>query len=351
MLPIANTDRARSPDSIRSALPDEVLTSHAAAGACAASSRTGPSCAPAANRPQAASAYLRRFYQDATVGAMLGAPDIGGRFFYNDDLTGFNFKPVRMQARRGARRNRAPCARRERRRRSMWAPPPSTPACRAFAPRTISTSASASRSSASGSAIARASPRITTCRTTSPASSRGIAASRCSRPSSSPISTSVRSTSRRPARRSAWSISRGRTSRRFPQFAEALQARAGRRARPGRCDLHSQHVVASHRVARHLQRAGQLLVAPVAGVHGLADERAHARDHDACATCRRSSARPGRTCSGTTCSRRTSAPPRTFRARPAASLGPLDAEAARELRARLLAETESMTGTRAWNRN
>jgi hypothetical protein len=45
----------------------------------------------------ATDAYLRRFYKDATVNAMLGAPDIGGRFFYNEDLTGFNFKPVRIR--------------------------------------------------------------------------------------------------------------------------------------------------------------------------------------------------------------------------------------------------------------
>jgi hypothetical protein len=45
----------------------------------------------------ATDAYLRRFYKDATVNAMLGAPDIGGRFFYSDDLTGFNFKPVRTR--------------------------------------------------------------------------------------------------------------------------------------------------------------------------------------------------------------------------------------------------------------
>lgn len=41
--------------------------------------------------------YLRRFYQGATVGALLGAPEIGGRFFYNEDLTGFNFKPIRVK--------------------------------------------------------------------------------------------------------------------------------------------------------------------------------------------------------------------------------------------------------------
>lgn len=46
---------------------------------------------------QTADAYLRRFYRDATVTAMLGAPDIDGRFFYNDDLSGFNFCPVRVR--------------------------------------------------------------------------------------------------------------------------------------------------------------------------------------------------------------------------------------------------------------
>lgn len=47
--------------------------------------------------PQAADAYLRRFYRDATVNAMLGAPEIDGRFGYNEDLTGFNFYPVRVR--------------------------------------------------------------------------------------------------------------------------------------------------------------------------------------------------------------------------------------------------------------
>lgn len=39
----------------------------------------------------AADAYLRRFYQGASVGAMLGKPEIAGRFFYNQFLTGFNY--------------------------------------------------------------------------------------------------------------------------------------------------------------------------------------------------------------------------------------------------------------------
>jgi hypothetical protein len=40
---------------------------------------------------------LRPFYRDATVNAMLGPPDIGGRFFYNEDLSGFNFQGVRTR--------------------------------------------------------------------------------------------------------------------------------------------------------------------------------------------------------------------------------------------------------------
>jgi hypothetical protein len=44
---------------------------------------------------QAASDYLRRFYRGEKVIAMLGAPDIRGRFFYNEDLSGFNFASVR----------------------------------------------------------------------------------------------------------------------------------------------------------------------------------------------------------------------------------------------------------------
>ncbi len=44
-----------------------------------------------------ADAYLRRFYRDATVNAMLGPPEIEGRFFYNEAMDGFNFAPVRVR--------------------------------------------------------------------------------------------------------------------------------------------------------------------------------------------------------------------------------------------------------------
>ena len=45
----------------------------------------------------AAIRYLSGFYRDATVGVMLGEPAIEGRFFYNEDLSGFNFKSVMLR--------------------------------------------------------------------------------------------------------------------------------------------------------------------------------------------------------------------------------------------------------------
>jgi hypothetical protein len=46
---------------------------------------------------ESATSYLRRFYRDASVMVMSGDPSIGGRFFYNDDLSGFNFKLYRTR--------------------------------------------------------------------------------------------------------------------------------------------------------------------------------------------------------------------------------------------------------------
>ena len=46
---------------------------------------------------RSADAYLRRFYRDASVVAMLGAPEMGGRYFYNDNLSGFNFAAMRAR--------------------------------------------------------------------------------------------------------------------------------------------------------------------------------------------------------------------------------------------------------------
>jgi len=45
----------------------------------------------------AAIAYLRGYYRDATVGAWFGPPAIRGRFFYNEDLSGFNYQAAMMK--------------------------------------------------------------------------------------------------------------------------------------------------------------------------------------------------------------------------------------------------------------
>jgi hypothetical protein len=42
--------------------------------------------------PRAAANYLLKHYRQATVSVFLGQPEIGGRFFYTDDLTGINFR-------------------------------------------------------------------------------------------------------------------------------------------------------------------------------------------------------------------------------------------------------------------
>ena len=49
------------------------------------------------NDGAAAANYLRPFHRDATVDAWLGPPEIKGRFFYNEDLKGFNFQAQRLR--------------------------------------------------------------------------------------------------------------------------------------------------------------------------------------------------------------------------------------------------------------
>lgn len=85
---MAGMDPQALPDSVLKATQPVVLRGLVASWPCV---RAG------LESSQAAAAYVRRFYRDATVNALLGAPDIGGRFFYNDDLTGFNFRPAMLK--------------------------------------------------------------------------------------------------------------------------------------------------------------------------------------------------------------------------------------------------------------
>lgn len=50
--------------------------------------------------PQALADYVKRLDRGSSVNAMFGSPGMGGRFHYNEDLSGFNFRrgPVRLSA-------------------------------------------------------------------------------------------------------------------------------------------------------------------------------------------------------------------------------------------------------------
>jgi hypothetical protein len=88
---LQSADRVRELTGIAAdALPDEVLTSTRPVvlrGLAAGWPAVQASCAS----PRAGIDYLRGFDAGSTVAAMVGAPEIGGRFFYNEDLSGFNF--------------------------------------------------------------------------------------------------------------------------------------------------------------------------------------------------------------------------------------------------------------------
>jgi hypothetical protein len=56
-----------------------------------------PSVQAAQRSAGAAADYLRGFYQGATIGAFFGPPESGGRIFYNEDMSGFNYQPVMLK--------------------------------------------------------------------------------------------------------------------------------------------------------------------------------------------------------------------------------------------------------------
>jgi hypothetical protein len=64
---------------------------------------TGPQCG-AATSPQALVNYLRGFDTGASAETMHGDPSIGGRFFYNEDLSGLNFERSSMPLARSLER-------------------------------------------------------------------------------------------------------------------------------------------------------------------------------------------------------------------------------------------------------
>src|SRR5688572_2729667 len=78
------------------ALPDEILDStepRVLRGLAAG----WPMVQAARDSQASATEYLRRFYTDSSVVVMSGDPGIRGRFFYNDDLSGFNYRMYRTR--------------------------------------------------------------------------------------------------------------------------------------------------------------------------------------------------------------------------------------------------------------
>lgn len=55
-----------------------------------------PAVSKAKESPQALANYLRPYCNDKPVSALLGEPNMHGRFFYRDDLQGFNFAQQRL---------------------------------------------------------------------------------------------------------------------------------------------------------------------------------------------------------------------------------------------------------------
>jgi len=92
----AVAERVREVAAVDGRLPDEMLRAtrpYIVRGLAAG----WPLVQAARRSGAAASDYLRGFYRDATVLAMLGHPDIGGRFFYNEQVDGFNYRSVKAR--------------------------------------------------------------------------------------------------------------------------------------------------------------------------------------------------------------------------------------------------------------
>jgi hypothetical protein len=229
--------------------------------------------------PRAAVDYLLRYYRQATVGAFLGAPDIKGRFFYNDDLTGFNYRAVKVKLDTVL----AEILRFEH---------DPNPGALYVGSTTIDTALPGFRAENDFDFGGR-----------DPLASIWIGnRTRIAAHHDLPDNLACVAVGRRrftlfppeqltePLHRAA-RISRRRAghqpgrfpragSREIPALRGGAAPRLRRRARPRGCDLHPQPLVAPHRIARAAQRAGELLVALDARVHGHADEHAVPRHDD-----------------------------------------------------------------------
>jgi Cupin-like domain len=123
--------------------------------------------------------YLLGFDSGNVVTALHAPPEAAGRIFYNEDMTAFNFEYRRMALAAAVRQVRSHV--------DLPSPPSlymSITGCRVSGNRTTFLFDTWGHWPASGSATRAGYRRITTSRPISPASSRGIVESSCSRRSS-----------------------------------------------------------------------------------------------------------------------------------------------------------------------
>src|ERR1044072_4758305 len=94
---LRNADKIRELSGVDArALPDDLLTATEPVvlrGLVA----LWPMVRAALESEQAAIRYMLGFCRDAAVGAIVGPPQIQGRFFYDEDLSGFNFRTERLR--------------------------------------------------------------------------------------------------------------------------------------------------------------------------------------------------------------------------------------------------------------
>ena len=320
------------------ALPDERADVDAAAGAARPGGALADGARGARIRRRRPSAICAGSIATPRWARCSGAPDIGGRFFYNDDLSGFNFRPVQLKldaVLEEIARHRATLRSRLRIYVGSTTVDTCLPGFRAendldFGDRQPLVSiwiGNRTRIAAHHDLPDNLACVVVGHRRFTLFPPEQLANLYVGPLDFTPAGQAI----------SLVDFAQAGFRSKFPRFAEALKQRAGRRARARAMRIFiPEHVVAPHRVARQPQRAGELLVASVAGVHGFADERADARHHERARPAAGAARRPGRTCFVTTCSRRTTARPRTFPKAHAACSAPLDDAAARELRARLL---------------
>jgi hypothetical protein len=90
-MPLAGARPVREYDGADRRLLDEVIRPGRRPAVLRGAARDWPAVQAARRSDADAVAYLKRFLHPRPVGAIVGQPEIQGRFFYSDDMTGFNF--------------------------------------------------------------------------------------------------------------------------------------------------------------------------------------------------------------------------------------------------------------------